>query len=144
MAGEAKKVRAAQITISETIGALSQNSLSSVITGYNATQTGDYPDAEFCLKISYASAPTENSTVDLHVRPMNIKATDDASPLSVSYRPYFVCSFQLAAVTGEQILYATGKDLPKEGDFYLYTNATSNASSANAKLYMTPVTLGPT
>lgn len=141
---DAKKVRGTQLTVSTTIGALSSGAISSAITGYTSTNTLDFPDAEFVLAIAYATAPTENSTVDLYVRPKNIQSTNHQEVFDATYKPHFVCSFVLNNVTTKQYIFAKGFDLPKEGDFYLFGNGTTNASSANAELYMTPCSLGPT
>lgn len=145
MANEAKKVRAStgQKTISTTIAAISSGAITSAITGYTATDTLDYPDAEFVLAITYATAPTENSTIDLYVRAKNIQSTNHQEAFDSTYKPGFVCSFPLNNVTTKQYIFAKGFDLPKEGDFYLFANGTTNTSNGSIELYMTPCTLGP-
>jgi len=146
MANEAKFVRGTQKTISTTIAALTNNAAPTLAGSYTSADTGDYPDAEFVLKIAFATAPTENSTIDLLVRAMNIaNTTDDANAPDATYRPGYVGSFLLDNIGSSttMILRCVGYDLPKEGDLYLFNNNTGQSSAANASLYMTPRTLGP-
>lgn len=143
MANEAKKVRGTQKTVSAAIATIASGAISSAISGYTSADTADYPDAEFVLAIPYSTAPTENSTIDLYVQPKNIQSTNHQGAPDASYKPHFVCSFQLNNVTGTQYLFAKGFDLPKEGDFYIFANGTINASTGTASLWMTPCTLGP-
>ena len=143
MANEAVFKRGTQKTVSTTIGAISNNAISALVGSYTSTDTNDYPDAEFVLEVTFATAPTENATIDLHVRPMNIQSTNDHEAPDATYRPHYLGSFVVNNVTTAQYLRCVGRDLPKEGDLYLFNNATGQATSANAELYMTPLTLGP-
>ena len=143
MANEAKFVRGTQKTVSTTIGAIANNAISSSVGSYSATDTLDYPDAEFVLKVTFATAPTENATIDLHVRAVDIQSTNDHEAPDATYRPGYLGSFTVNNVTTAQYLRCVGRDLPKAGDLYLFNNATGQSTSANAELYMTPLTLGP-
>jgi len=143
MANELKKAYGTQKTVSTTIGAISNNAISSACGTYDATDTLNYPDADFVLVVTFGTAPTEGATIDLLVRPINVQSTNDTVAPQATYQPHRLGSFQVDNVTTSQVLFCTGYDLPKEGELYLYNNATGQSTSANAELYMTPRTLAP-
>lgn len=143
MAGEIKKVYGTQKTLSTTIAAIANNAISAAVGTYDSTDTNDYPDAEFALKVTFGTAPLENTTIDLLVRPLNIQSTNDPDAPTATYQPRRVCSFVVDNVTTAQWLYDVAFDLPKQGELYLFNSGTGQATSANAELYMTPRSYAP-
>lgn len=144
MAGEIKKVYGSQKTLSTSIAGIANNAISAAIGTYSSSDTNDYPDAEFVLKVAFGTAPTRAMTLELFVRPLNVVGTNDTVVPTASYQPHRVCSFVVENTTSTQYLYAVGYDLPKEGEFYLLNNGTGQTTSANAELYMTPRSYAPT
>lgn len=143
MAGETKIIYGTQKTISTTIGAVTNNAISAACGTYSATDTLGYPDADFVLVVAFGTAPTERTSIDLIVRPLNVQSTSDADAPQATYRPHLLGSFVVDNVTTSQVLFLRAYDLPKEGELYLYNNGTNQSTSANAELYMTPRTVGP-
>ena len=143
MANEIKKVYGTEKTFSTTIAAISNNAISAAIGTYSSTDTADFPDADFVLSVTFGTAPTEGTTIDLLVRPMNVHSTDDTVAPQATYQPHRIGTFVVDNVTAAQYLFCSGFDLPKTGELYLYNNATGQSTSANASLYMTPRTLMP-
>lgn len=143
MANELKKVYGTQKTVSTSIAAIVNNAISAAVGTYSATDTLDYPDADFVLVVTFATAPTEGSTIDLLVRPMDVQGANDTVTPQATYQPHRIGTFVVDNVTAAQYLFCSGFDLPKAGELYLYNNATGQSTSANASLYMTPRTLAP-
>jgi len=143
MANEIKKVYGTEKTFSTTIAAISNNAISAAIGTCSSTDTLDYPDADFVLVVTFGTAPTEGSTIDLLVRPMDVQGTNDTVAPQATYQPHRIGTFVVDNVTAAQYLFCSGFDLPKTGELYLYNNATGQSTSANASLYMTPRTLMP-
>ena len=143
MANEIKKVYGTEKTFSTTIAAISNNAISAAIGTYSSTDTLDYPDADFVRVVTFGTAPTEGSTIDLLVRPMDVQGTNDTVAPQATYQPHRIGTFVVDNVTAVQYLFCSGFDLPKTGELYLYNNATGQSTSANASLYMTPRTLMP-
>lgn len=143
MANETKLVYGTQKTLSTSIASISNNAISAAIGTYASLDTLDYPDADFVLVVSYGTAPTERTTLDLLVRPLNVVGTSDTLVPQATYRPHFLGSFIVDNVTTQQVLFLRTYDLPKEGELYLFNNSTAQATAANAELYMTPRTYAP-
>lgn len=143
MANEIKKVYGTQKTVSTSIAAIANNAISAAVGTYSATDTLDYPDADFVLAVAFGTAPTEGTTIDLLVRPMDVQSTNDTIAPQATYQPHRIGTFVVDNVTAAQYLFCSGFDLPKDGELYLYNNATGQSTSANASLYMTPRTLAP-
>ncbi len=143
MANEIKKVYGTQKAVSTSIASITNNTISAAVGTYSATDTLDYPDADFVLVVTFGTAPTEGATIDLLVRPMDVQGTSDTVAPQATYQPHRVGSFVVDNVTTAQVLFCSGYDLPKAGELYLYNNATNQATAADASLYMTPRTLAP-
>lgn len=145
MANEAIQVRGTQKTIATSLsGTVANNAISAVMTnGYTATDTLAKPDAEFTAKLVFGSNPTENTTVDLYVRAKNIQSTNHTEVPTATYKTRWVCSFLVKGGATTTYAMETGRDLPKEGDFYLYNNGTGQTLQTTCEIYMTPLTLGP-
>lgn len=101
------------------------------------------PNAEFVLTCAYGTAPTENSTIALYARELNITGTSDADAPSATYKPRYIGVFIVDNVTTTQYLKLRAYDVPDEADYYLYNNTTGQTISAGWVLVVTPFTLGP-
>ena len=105
-----------------------------------STDAANWPDAEFVLTATFATAPTEGRAVNLLARPLNIDGTNDA-PVPEAGRPtHYVGSFIVDNTTSTQYLNLQGivaYDLPREADYYLH-NGADQAVSAGWKLVVTP------
>lgn len=143
MANELKKVYGTQKTLTTTLAPFATNTLSASAGSYSATDTLDYPDADFVLAVSYATAPTEGTTIDLLVRPLAVQSTNDTVAPQTTYQPHRIGSFVVDNITGTQYLFCSAYDLPQSGELYLYNNNTGQMTSTNAALYMRPRTLVP-
>jgi len=143
---DAIQSRGTQKTIASSLsGTVANNAISAVLTNaYSASDTLGKPDAEFAAKLVFGANPTENSVVDLYVRPLNIHSTTtDAEVPTATYKPHFVCSFMVKGGQTTTNAFGVGRDLPKEGEFYFYNNNTGQTLQTTCELYMTPITLGP-
>lgn len=143
MANEMKKVYGTQKTVSTTIAAIANNALSAACGTYTSTDTLDYPDADFVLVVAFGTAPTEGTTIDLLVRPMDVQSTNDTIAPQATYQPHRIGTFVVDNVTSAQYVFCSAFDLPKAGELYLYNNGSGQTTSANASLYMTPRTVAP-
>ena len=150
MANEAVFKYGTQKTITTTGAATVNNAVSAAAGTYSATDTADYPDADFVLSTAaWAVAPTANTTIDLYVRPLNVVSTTDVDAPAVpgsatSWKSQYVCSFVVpGGATTANVLAAVGYNLPKEGEFYVFNNNTGQSLAVNWALYMTPRTYGP-
>lgn len=101
-----------------------------------------YPDAEFVLACTFGTAPTENGTVALIARPLNIDGTADADAPEFSRQVQFIGNFIVNNVTTTQYLWLIGYDLPKEANYWLANNAGQSIASTWT-LKVTPRTIGP-
>lgn len=102
------------------------------------------PDAEFVLSFTFSLAPTENTSIDLYARELNILSTSDAEvPEASSHRPRHIGSFVVNNVTTTQHSKVVAFDVPREADYYIHNNATGQTISAGWTLTVTPRTDGP-
>ena len=105
-----------------------------------STDAANWPDAEFVLTATFATAPTEGRAVNLFARPLDIDGTNDA-PVPEAGRPtHYVGSFVVDNVTTTQTLNLHGivaRDLPRNAAYYLH-NGTDQALSAGWKLIVIP------
>lgn len=101
------------------------------------------PDAEFVLSVTFATAPTENSTIDLYAQELNFDGTNDAQAVETTYKPRYICSFIVNNVTTLQYLNARAQRVPREATYVLHNNGTGQTFSAGWTLKVLPVTVGP-
>ena len=98
---------------------------------------GGYPDAEFMLSATWASAPSAGMAVQLFAVPLDIDGTNDAEA-NVSFGVgVLVGSFIVNNVTSTQYMRCAGTDLPKLANYYLY-NTSGQTISAGWTLKVTP------
>ena len=108
-----------------------------------ATDGAYYPDARFVLTGTFATAPTENTTLALYARPLNIDGTADAdapeTTRPVHYRGVLVDNNAPTA----QAPVVMPQNVPWEADYYIHNNGTGQTLSAGWDLLVTPCTIGP-
>ena len=108
-----------------------------------ATDGAYYPDARFVLTGAFATAPTENSTLALYARPLNIDGTADADAPETTRPVQYIGVFLVNNVTTSQSLALMAQNVPWEADYYIHNNGTGQTLGAGWKLLVTPCTIGP-
>lgn len=147
MANETKRIAHATITtLSSTIAAMTSGSTVAAAGSLNLpayTAPADYPDVEFVLTITFATATgIENKVVELLAREIDIDGTADAPVPTATYREKCIGVFTLANLTSAQTLKTVVRDCPPKCDLYLYQES-GQTSASDAKLTARPVTKGP-
>ena len=133
----------------KTLEANGDSTANNVITlvedeGYSISADGaNAPDADFVLSVTFGTAPTENSSVALYARELNIDDTADADAPAATYKPRYIGVFIVDNVTTTQHLKLRATDVPSEADYYIFNNATGQTISAGWTLKVTPRTIGP-
>lgn len=108
---------------------------------YDATTDGaGFPDAEFVLTCTFATAPTENTVLALYARPLDIDGTLDADVPETTRPTLFIGSFVVNNVTALQALTLTAFDVPRRAEYYVHNNGTGQSVSAGWTLRVTPRT----
>lgn len=105
-----------------------------------------YPDAEFGLSFAFATAPTENTTLDLYCSPQDIDGTNDSEPPEngTAFKGgHRIGTFICNNVTTTQYAMCRGYDLPMVGKYWLHNNGTGQTLSSGWVLKVTPRTFGP-
>lgn len=108
-----------------------------------ATDGAYYPDARFVLTGAFATAPTENTTLALYARPLNIDGTADTDAPEITRPVQYIGVFVVNNVTTSQSLVCDAQDVPWEADYYIHNNGSGQTLSAGWKLLVTPRTIGP-
>lgn len=108
-----------------------------------ATDGAYYPDARFVLTGAFGTAPTENTTLALYARPLNIDGTADADAPETTRPTQYIGVFLVNNVTTSQSLVLMAQNVPWEADYYIHNNGTGQTLSAGWKLLVTPCTIGP-
>jgi hypothetical protein len=145
MSGELINVWGTPKTLEANGGAIANNAITAADDA-NYDQVADgasYPDGEFVLACAYATAPTENSSLELYARELDISGTNDAdAPEASSYRPRFICAFPVNNVGSGTVQYikAIGRSLPKLAAYSIYNAGTGQTVSAGWTLTVTPLT----
>lgn len=102
-----------------------------------------YPDAKFVLAATFATAPTENTTLALYARPINIDSTNDAEVPETTRPTVYIGIFAVNDVTTAQYIELLAYNMPWEAEYYLHNNGTGQPLSAGWTLKVTPCTIGP-
>ena len=111
---------------------------------YGIVADGDsYPDARFVLTGTFSVAPTENTTLALYARPLNIDGTADADAPETTRPTQYIGVFVVNNVTSAQSLVLDAQNVPWEADYYIHNNGTGQTLGAGWKLLVTPCTVGP-
>lgn len=101
------------------------------------------PDADFVLSCTFSVAPTENSTIVLYARELDIDGTNDAAAPDANYKPKYIGVFVVDNVTTTQYLKCRASDVPDLASYYIFNNVTGQTIAAGWTLKITPRTLGP-
>lgn len=145
MANELKFARGVQKTLEANGAAIANNAIGQADDAdYLAIDTGDFLDAEFALLVNFTVAPTADRSIDLIIRPLNIDGVNDAPAPTATYRIEMFAFFVPNAATGAQYLRAIARNVPKEGQVWLYNNGTGQSMPLGWTLKMTPLTVAPT
>lgn len=105
-----------------------------------ATDGGSYPDAEFTLSFTFATAPTEGGTLAVFARPLNLVGTNDAEVPEASRPGRWIGSVTVNNVTTTQYDGFFAYDLPREASYYLLNTGTGQTLSAGWTLDVEPMT----
>ena len=145
MSNEAIVKLGTQKTLEASGAAIANNTLAQADdASYSIAADGNYyPDARFVLTGTFATAPTENTTLALYARPLNIDGTADADAPEITRPTQYIGVFAVNNVTTAQSLVLMAQNVPWEADFYIHNNGTGQVLSAGWKLLVTPCTIGP-
>ena len=145
MSNEAIVVKGTEKTLEASGPAIANNTLAQADdASYSiATDGAYYPDARFVLTGAFATAPTENSTLALYARPLNIDGTADADAPETTRPVQYIGVFLVNNVTTSQSLALMAQNVPWEADYYIHNNGTGQTLGAGWKLLVTPCTIGP-
>lgn len=102
-----------------------------------------YPDAEFVLTVQYTTAPTENTTLALYARSLDVDGTADADAPETTRPEKFIGTYPVNNVTTVQTLVLRAQDVPTVGDYYIHNVGTGQQVNAGWVLKVTPRTIGP-
>ena len=145
MSNEAIVFQGTQKTLEANGAAIANNALAQADdASYGIVADGlSYPDARFVLTGTFSVAPTENSTLALYARPLNIDDTTDADAPETTRPTQFIGAFVVNNVTTSQSLVCDAQDVPWEADYYIHNNGTGQTLAAGWKLLVTSCTMGP-
>ncbi len=100
-----------------------------------------YPDAKFVLAATFATAPTEGTTLALYAQPLDIDGTNDADAPETTRPTVFIGTFSVNNVTTAQYIELLAQDVPWNASYYLHNNSTGQTVSAGWTLKVTPFTV---
>lgn len=148
MTNETKIFAGTQKTLMTSGASIANNALAQATTAnYAVVADGlGYPDAEFVLSATFATAPTEGATLALYCAPQDIDGTNDAQVPEATRPTVFIGVFVVNDVTSAQYIPLNGivaRDVPLVGSYYLHNNGTGQSVSAGWTLKVTPRTKGP-
>lgn len=145
MANEAILFLGTQKTLEANGAAIANNALAQADdASYSVVDDGSsYPDARFVLTGTFATAPTENTTLALYARPLDIDGAADADAPETTRPTVFIGTFAVNNVTTAQSLMLIAQDVPWKADYYIHNNGTGQTLSAGWTLKVTPCTIGP-
>ena len=145
MSNEAIVFQGTQKTLEASGAAIANNALAQADdASYGIVADGDsYPDARFVLTGTFSVAPTENTTLALYARPLNIDGTADADAPETTRPTQYIGVFVVNNVTSAQSLVCNAQNVPWEADYYLHNNGTGQSINSGWKLLVTPCTIGP-
>lgn len=145
MANETLIANLAAVTL-ETSGALlANNTILPVTTIYDRTAAagGNYMDGRFVFTGSFATAPVENSSLDIYAAAQDITGTVDEQAPEVSYKPRYMASLVLNNVTTVQNIESQlVRRVPRKFLASLHNNASGQSLAAAWTLTFLPETLG--
>lgn len=145
MSGEAIVYKASAAKTLESSGAsIANNSVLAASTAYDLAADGqNYPDAEFALSCSFATAPTEGAVISLYARPLDVDGTADTQAPEATRPTLFIGNFVVDNVTGAQTLWLYAENLPLKASYTLHNNGTGQSISSGWALKALGRTIGP-
>lgn len=145
MSGEVILKRGTPKTLEANGASIANNALAQADdANYDVVVDGaDYPDAKFVLAATFGTAPTENTTLALYAKPLDIDGTNDADAPETTRPTVFIGTFTLNNVTTAQYIELLARDVPWKADYYLHNNGTGQTLSAGWTLKVTPCTVAP-
>ena len=145
MSGEAVVLLGTQKTLEASGASIANNALAQADNAsYGIVADGaSYPDARFVLTGTFSVAPTENTTLALYARPLNIDGTADTDAPETTRPTQYIGMFAVNNVTSAQSLVCDAQNVPWEADYYIHNNGTGQTLGAGWKLLVTPCTIGP-
>jgi hypothetical protein len=140
MSGENTVVFGTSKTLEASGGSIANNAVVQADDAtYDVVSDGaSFPDADFVLGFTFATAPTEGTVLALYARPLDIDGTNDAEVPELARPTRFVGSFVVNNVTTAQYATLTGRNLPKLASYYIANVGTGQSVSAAWTLKVTP------
>ena len=119
MSNEAIVIVGTQKTLEASGASIANNALAQADdASYGIVADGiSYPDARFVLTGAFATAPTENTTLALYARPLNIDSTADADAPETTRPTQYIGVFVVNNVTTSQSLVCNAQNVPWEADY---------------------------
>ncbi|MDP1681069.1 MAG: hypothetical protein Q8L39_04765 [Burkholderiales bacterium] len=132
-----------QLTLESAGGAIANNTIVAAATAYDISANGNAPHVDAALMIQYTTAPAVNTTLNLYAAEQDIDSTNDEQVPTTTYKPKYICSFTVNAVTTAQYLDKFLRNVPRNAKYSLHNNGTGQSVNANWTLKFTPRTIGP-
>lgn len=101
-----------------------------------------YHDAKFVISATFATAPTEGTTLALYAQPLDIDGANSADVPEITRPQVFVGVFVVNNVTTAQYIELLAENVPWKASYYLHNNGTGQSVSAGWTLKVTPVSRG--
>ncbi len=145
MSGEAIVKRGTQKTLEASGASIVNNALAQAddATYSLSSDGGDYPDARFVLACTFGTAPTENTTINLYARPLDVDGTLDTDVPETTRPTLYIGRFKVNNVTSQQVLVLYAKELPDLAEYYIHNNGTGQTISSGWTLKVSPRSVGP-
>jgi len=142
MSGERILVKGTAITLEANGASIANNALAQADDAtYDIASNGNsYPDGEFVLTGTFATAPTEGAVLALYARPMDVDGTADTEAPETTRPTVYIGSFLVNNVTSAQTIVLRGRDLPFKANYYIHNSGTGQSLSAGWTLKVTPIT----
>lgn len=143
MSGELITVWGTPKTLEANGASISNNALAQADdANYDVVSDGaSFPDADFVLVGTFATGPTEGTTLALYARPLDIDGTNDSEVPETTRPTVFIGTFTVNNVTSAQTIPLNGifaADVPKLAAYYIHNNGTGQTLSSGWKLIVTP------
>lgn len=129
-------------TLESSGASIANNALLNASTAYDRTTDGnDFTDLELVLAATFATAPTEGTTIAIYGRLLDIDGTGDTEVPETTRPTLILGQFVVNNVTSLQYMQAIIRNLPKLTTIYLYNNGTGQTISSGWTLKGTPRTV---
>lgn len=131
-----------------TPGAIVNDAFSAEADITSWTNADDAPLAMMTLVVTFGTAPTDGTYIDLYAQPIDVESTGDAPEPATDYLHTYMGSFPVDNVTSEQHLtleiYLPNYKTSSVYDFAIHNNGTGQSISTDVwELWITTKTRGP-